>query len=148
MGYPNTLRIRHASKKQQLLNSKETQFWSPLPKVVLKGIRVKLKNYTRGLKLGMCVLGGADFPPKNDSPTWNACFIFFLKISVSNTPDMHFFANPLTVWSILMENIACQKKCCVFFVDFLWSLRRQCFLILFFLRGRAGRSNTIMLTSR
>ena len=30
----------------QLLNSKETQFWSPFLKVVLQGIRSKLKNWT------------------------------------------------------------------------------------------------------
>ena len=29
--------------------------------------------YTCGLELGMCVLGGALFPPKNESTTWNAC---------------------------------------------------------------------------
>ena len=40
----------------QLLNSKETQFWSPFLKVVLQGIRSKLKNWTPSTTGSICTI--------------------------------------------------------------------------------------------
>ena len=54
--------------------------------------------YTCGLELGMCVLGGALFPPKNESTTWNACtpqvLTFFWKICVFLLPLTCIFCQP------------------------------------------------------